>query len=189
MAKWFDPDNYKYDHQSEFQVEAQINRHLVYLDKNGEGLLCRRSENRYAPDLDIYGFNYCTLSCGHLALYVEVEVKINNDFSEYPDMPKSWFCWSFLGRKVDNTSHPFGNDDVYLLCNDYPHEKCFWTTFGMIRNHSEKHVRQPKNRNEVYYRIPKDSKYIIRGYEKLAQYLIRFAKFNKETAYRQCPPK
>ena len=162
------PKNIEYDHKSEFMIESYLNRFLIY-----DGYLIRRAEDNYAPDLDVWCFNFENLKRNFILCRIEVEQKINDSFEEYPYPPSHWPYWSFLGRKIDDKKQ-FKDYDVYILCNKYPHNKIFWITFENIRFLCERWIKIPNNRNEIYYRTKIDDPCfnVKFGYKGLAEYLI-----------------
>ncbi len=165
-----------YEHKSEFIVESLINSEVVGISNGHIGQLVRRSRDRYGPDLNVWGFNFETLERRNLICKVEVECKVKDAFEEYPDPPHRWYRWSFLGRKVDNDT--FGPEDVYLLCNKWPHKRCFWATFASIRTNCTKDIRIPDDRREVYWETPVQQGHFIKyGYDTLAKYLLDAGEF------------
>lgn len=177
------PPNLKYDHEPEFMVESYLNRYLIY-----EGILIRRPDknmqDNYAPDLDVWSYNFKELKYNYLICRIEVEQRISleDDFIIKQELllpPNRWTDWSFLGRKIDNEK--FNGNDIYVLCNKKPHNKIFWATFGDIKKNCEKYNKKPKDRAELYYRIPIPKNYnqfkdiycgfIRYGYKELAMYI------------------
>jgi len=162
-----------YEHRSEFIVEALINKELIGISEGKNGQLVRRAKDKYAPDLNVWSFNFITMRPQEeeeILCHIEVEQKINDDFSEFPNPPARWYRWSFLDRKVNDDK--FSQQDVYILCNKYPHDKCFWATFGDIRSYCERDVRVPNDRREIYWEsLILNGKFINKGYDSLAIYL------------------
>ena len=171
--KWFKREKTSYNHKSEFTVEAQLNIFLIPM-----GMKAIRNNDHYGPDIEIFKFNSLTMETGIKIRNVEVEEKDKNKykFENYPE--SDWPYWSFLWRKVHKLDE-FKDDDVYLLCNSYPHDKIYWAKFGDIRNKCKLYKRIPEDKEEWYYRIlVRNSKqislfdeFISRGYKSLAIYL------------------
>lgn len=167
----FNLNDQSYDIDDELRVANILNRKA-----SASPLSFKKNEDKYDYDLDMYYYD-------DLVGYVELEHS-RERWDGY-DVPESWYCYSFLNRKIEGKSIR-GRDTnlIYYMKLNAQSTNCICVSFANLIKYGVSSERNGMNNNisnkryDTYKELPLLSEYVFDGIDRsLMKILIKVERY------------